>query len=293
MRSRDFALVAGGALLWGTGGIAGTFLAAGSDLAAVAVATYRLLVGGGVLVLALVLARRLRRVPRSRRVARRIVATGALAALYQGCYFAAVSLVSVSTATLVALGAAPVLVAAATVVSTRSRPSARVVVAMTVALMGLVLLIGVPAPEGARPGSGLGLALVAAGAFAAITILNSRPVPGLEPLALTGLSFTLGGVLLVPFAALTGAALAPPRGVGGWLLLGFLGVVPTALAYGAYFGGLRRVPATTATLLALLEPLTAAVGAAVLLDERLGVAGVVGGALLAVAVALLRPRRRG
>ena len=54
------------------------------------------------------------------------------------------------------------------------------------------------------------------------------------------------------------------------MLLTSLAVVPTAAACSAYFTGLRRVPATTAALLALLEPLTATVGAVVLRDERLG-----------------------
>jgi DME family drug/metabolite transporter len=164
---------------------------------------------------------------------------------------------------------------------------------MGLALVGLALLLGSPGGGGARAGLGLGLALGSATAFAAMTLLNSRPVPGLEPLALTAVSFSLGGLALLPFAAVIGGGLVAPRGVAGWALIAFLGVVPTAAAYGAYFTGLQRVPATTAAVLALLEPLTAAVGAAVLLDERLGVAGAAGAALLAGAVVLLRPRRSG
>ncbi|QTE30285.1 EamA family transporter [Pengzhenrongella sicca] len=294
MRPRDFALVAGGAVAWGTGGIAGSLLAAGSGLSMLAVASYRLLVGGAIVVVALALAGHLRRVPVSRPVAARVAATGLLAALYQGCYFAAVALTTVSTATLVALGAAPILVVAATAVSTRQRPTARVTVAAAAALAGLALLLGAPAASSAGAGAalGLGLALAAAAAFAAMTMLNRRQVPGLDPLALTGLSFTAGGLVLLPLAAL-GAGLGAPHGAAGWVLLAFLGLVPTAGAYGAYFAGLCRVPATTAALLALLEPLTAAACAALVLGERLGPLGVAGGALLVAAVVLLRPRRWG
>ena len=54
---------------------------------------------------------------------------------------------------------------------------------------------------------------------------------------------------------------ALPGDAEGWVLLAYLAVVPTAAAYSAYFTGLRGVPATTAALLALLEPLTATIGA--------------------------------
>ena len=291
VRPRDFALVVVGAVLWGSGGIVGVLLAGGSDLSMIAVASYRLLVGGGVLAVGLAVAGRLRVVPRSRPVVVRVVATGALAALYQASYFAAVSLASVSAATFVALGAAPVVVAVVMATRTRQRPPARVVAATALALTGLALLLGGPTAGAPALGIGLGLALVSAVAFAAMTMLNSRQVAGLEPLALTGLAFTLGGAVILPIAAVLGAGLVAPSGAQGWLLVAFLGVVPTAAAYGAYFTGLRRVPATTAALLALLEPLTAALGAALLLGERIGPTGAAGGVLLIAAVALVRPRR--
>jgi len=62
-------------------------------------------------------------------------------------------------------------------------------------------------------------------------------------------------------------------------------VVPTALAYAASFRGLHRAVAPgTAAVLALLEPLTAAVLAAAVLGERLGALGITGALVLAVAV---------
>lgn len=69
-------------------------------------------------------------------------------------------------------------------------------------------------------------------------------------------------------------------------LLGYLGLVPTALAYVLYFTGLRTVETGSAALLALLEPLTAAVLGAVVLSERLGVSGLCGAVLIGLAVLL-------
>ncbi len=285
MAGSDFLLVALGAVLWGTGGLAGATIAArGVDM--LTVATLRLGIGGGTLLLALALAGRLRSLPRTRVAARRLAVTGALAAVYQACYFLAVQLTSVGVATFVALGAAPVIVAAVTAVRTRSVPDGRTRAAIVLALAGLALLVS---PGSAAP-AGAVLALVAAGAFAAMTLVNRVPVAGLDSLTLTGVSFSLGAVLLAPMALLTASG-GLPTGPDGWLTVAYLGIGPTALAYTAFFAGLRTVPSTTASLLALLEPLTAAVGAYLLRGESLGGAGVLGAVLLAWAVVVLRPRR--
>src|SRR3712207_7061447 len=53
----------------------------------------------------------------------------------------------------------------------------------------------------------------------------------------------------------------------GWLA--YLGVVPTALAYGLFFAGLARIRATTASVVALVEPVTAALIGVLVLGERL------------------------
>lgn len=286
-----FLAVVAGATLWGTGGLAGSALA-GEGLPLATVAAYRLGVGGGALLLVLTLAGRLRGPRPTGTVVRRVLVTAVLAAAYQTAYFVAVGRSSVSLATLVALGAAPVLVAAATAVLARRLPSRRTVTALLLAVAGLVLLVGLAgAGVGADPAGGALLALGAAAAFAALTMVNRTGVPGLDPVLLTALGFSAGGLLLVPVALLGGGAVGPATATGWWLVL-YLGVVPTALAYAAYFTGLRAVPATTASLVALLEPLTAALLAAVLLGERLGAAGAVGGLLLAAATVAVAPRRR-
>ena len=72
-----------------------------------------------------------------------------------------------------------------------------------------------------------------------------------------------------------------------WGLLLYLGVVPTALAYLLFTIGMRTTVATVASLVTLIEPLTAAGLAWLLFDERLGPLALVGAALLLGAVFLL------
>ena len=77
-----------------------------------------------------------------------------------------------------------------------------------------------------------------------------------------------------------------PADLRGVALLVALAVVPTALAYTCYFAGLRATSAGTGSVLALLEPLTAALLAVLLLGERWGGAELAGGVLLGLAMVL-------
>ncbi len=272
-------------LLWGTGGLIGSLLGRDTGLSALSVAAYRLTAGGILIVAVLTAARR--RWPRGRRAWRRIAVVGLLAALFQSCYFMAVSLTSVSLATLITIGSAPVIVQAADRVAGRRRIGPAAAVATGLALTGLGLLVGIP--TGGLPETtllaGAGMAVVAAAGFAAVTLVSSRPAPGLDELTVTGFAFTAGGLLLMGVAAsVATVSFHPDLASAG--LLAMLGTGPTAVAYTLYFRGLRTAAASTAALLTLLEPLTSAVLAALLLGDRLGLTGIAGAATLAAAVAL-------
>ncbi|GAA1288399.1 EamA family transporter [Pseudonocardia aurantiaca] len=276
----SFLIVAG--VLWGTGGLLGSLFGAAAGLSPLAVATYRLGVGGLLIVGYLLVNGSV--LPRGGAAWRRIAATGLLAALFQVSYFTAVSLTSVSLATLVTIGSSPVLV----LLVRRRHAGRRQLGAVAPALLGLALLVGLPADGPAAPGAGALLAgsafaLLAAAGFSVMTLLAARPVPGLDAATTTGLGFTIGGAVLLPVAAAT-AGVGFAVDARSIALLVALALVPTAVAYTCYFRGLRSASAGVGVLMALLEPLTAAVLAALLLGERLGVAGVAGGLLLGVAL---------
>jgi len=72
-------------------------------------------------------------------------------------------------------------------------------------------------------------------------------------------------------------------------LLAYLGIATMALAYGLLYAGLRSTSGSSATVATLVEPLSAALLAALLLGERLPWPAVAGGALILTAVVALRP----
>jgi DME family drug/metabolite transporter len=277
-------------LLWGTGGLTGSLLGRAAGLSAIAVAAGRLTAGGVLIVGYLTVTGRSR--PAGRAAWTRITVIGLLAALFQSCYFTAVALTSVPLATLVTIGAAPVIVLGAERVT--GRPGGRLAVVSTgLAVTGLGLLVGLP--SGFRETAvlaGAAMAVLAAAGFAAVTLISSRPVPGLDDLTMTGFGFTIGGLLLMPVAQLAGGITFRPGPAAIGLLVA-LGAGPTAVAYTLYFRGLRTAAASTAARLALLEPLTGAVLAALLLGQRLSATGIAGAVIIGAAVILTVRADRG
>ncbi|WP_027943209.1 DMT family transporter [Amycolatopsis taiwanensis] len=273
-------------LLWGTGGLSGSLLAAKAGLSPLPVAAYRLLLGGGCTVLFLACAGGLRRLVWTSTVVRRLLVAGLLLGLYQASYFASVSLTSVSLSTMITIGSVPVFVALVTSVRERHLPDTVTVVSIVTAVLGLVLLTW--SPEGLASGwrlaAGVALALLCAVGFGTLTLVSRQPAEGLDPLSTTAFGLLIGGLLLLPAALWSGMALPLRPDVLAAAL--YLGVVPTGVAYAAYFRGLRHAHPVVTALSTLLEPLTAAVLSAFVLGENLGPAGWSGTVLLLAALAL-------
>jgi drug/metabolite transporter, DME family len=94
------------------------------------------------------------------------------------------------------------------------------------------------------------------------------------------------------FALPTGLVVAYPA--RDWLILLYLGCIPTALAYGLFQVGMRSLSATVVSIVTLFEPLTAAFLAWILFGERLSPFGLLGALFLvgAMALILLVPLRK-
>jgi DME family drug/metabolite transporter len=160
------------------------------------------------------------------------------------------------------------------------------VITTALALGGLGLLVGDPGGGFSQTAvlASTGLALLSAGGFAAVTLLGTSLVTGLDELTLNGFGFSLGGIALLPLAAVLGGGVGFRPGLASAGLLAALGVGPTSAAYTLYFRGLRKASASTAALLTLIEPLAAALLAAAVLGDRLSATGIAGAVVLLAAV---------
>ncbi|MFE6777610.1 DMT family transporter [Streptomyces sp. NPDC057702] len=293
---RGLAYITFAATTWGTAGAAASLLYDTSGLGPLALTFWRTL-GGFALMLPVVLLRaRRRRTPRPRSVLSRrdrtlrVVVTGLGLTVFQAAYFEAVDATGLAVGTVVTLGAAPVMVALAGRVTVGERLGLGGVCAVVGALVGLsVLVFGSEGTGTVRP-AGVGLALLSAAGYATITVYTrylGHAGTGADPYVTTVTSFAVCTGCLLPFAVAEGP-LPQAHQLGQTVtLLAYVAAVPTALAYGLYFTGLAVVRATTVSVITLIEPVTAAVIAVALLDERLTAATVLGTAVLLCAVAAL------
>ncbi len=136
-----------------------------------------------------------------------------------------------------------------------------------------------------RTTSGVILMLASMVAFALYTVLSKKVVPRHGAIVLTAFASLLGGLFLLP---LTWAADGPPWRLATawhWLAVAFLAVFATAVAYAAYFHGLRHVKASRGSMIFFAKPVLASVLAWILLREPLGAATLIGGVLILVATA--------
>lgn len=283
-------------VLWGTGGLVVTVLHERDGLGAMTVSAWRMTVAAVALIgFAMVTgrARVVRETMRTHPVVAILVGCGTAA--YQGFYFVAVLMVGVSVATVVSLGLAPVLAAVWEHLTSRTRPSWREVGVLASALAGLVLISATAghgsAAPGARPTLGIVLAIAAGATYAATTVLGHVLAQRVDSVALATCATAVGAVVLVPFLGFAAAAGSPvaTSDPASLVLLVYLGVATMALSYGLLYAGLRTTSGSAATVATLVEPVSAALLAALLLGERLAWPVLVGGALILAAVVALRP----
>lgn len=283
-------------VLWGTGGLVVTVLHERDGLGAMTVSAWRMALAAVALVAFAVATGRLRGVRDTMRSHPGLaILVGCGTAAYQGLYFVSVLMVGVSVATVVSLGLAPVLAAAWEHLHAGTRPSMRQVGVLAGALTGLVLISttaghGSAAP-GDRPGLGIVLAVAAGATYAATTVLGHVLAQRVDSVALTTCATGAGAVVLLPFlgfAALAGEPVVTSEPMSMALLV-YLGVATMALSYGLLYAGLRTTSGSAATVATLVEPLSAALLAVLLLGERLPWPAVLGGTLILAAVVALHP----
>ncbi|MEU3949952.1 EamA family transporter [Streptomyces sp. NPDC029526] len=281
-----YLVVAGAA--WGTAGAAASLVYRTGDMGPVALSFWRCALG----LLLLFVAQRLARRPRAavteplRRRVLRAGATGIGLAVFQTAYFAAVSATGLAVATVVTLGAGPVLIALGARLTLGERLGRGGLAAVAGALAGLVVLV-LGGGETTVDAWGVLLALLSAAGYSTMTLLTRwwGRDGATDATGTTMGAFAVTSLVLLPLAALEGLVPHTDRPGTLLLLVVYVATVPTALAYGLYFAGAAVVRSATVSVIMLLEPVSAAVLAVAVLGERLTAATLVGTLLMLGSVA--------
>ncbi len=147
-------------------------------------------------------------------------------------------------------------------------------------------------------GLGVAAGLASAVLLAAYYLMGARGVTKRDSVSLTGLGFgvsaiagfasraVMGGV--PDWQALTGVT---DRGVPVWALAVYLLIFGTIIPYLLIVGTLRHLPATSASIIGMTEPVLASAVAWVAIGERLNPAQLAGGTVLLLGVVLAETAR--
>lgn len=165
----------------------------------------------------------------------------------------------------------------------RQRPRLLAVAGALVGIVGVLVMVGVTSSAVDPVGvvASLGAMLSSSIGFV-LTVKWGGDIP---PVALASWQMLVGAAVLVPFAFVFEG---PPPIPDLPAVFGFLyvTVVATALAYFAWFTGLRRLPAAAVGVIGLLNPVTGVVLGVILGGEPFGVAEAVGVVLVLSGVVL-------
>jgi DME family drug/metabolite transporter len=277
-------------VLWGTGGLVVAVLNERDGLGAMTISAWRMALAAVALLGFLAVRRPRSALETARARPGATVLVGCGTALFQGLYFYSVLSVGVSVATVVTMGLAPILAATWEHLSARTLPSARETGVLVVALFGLLLISGTAGHGSAGPGEeptlGLVLAVAAGATYAGTTVLGHALAQRVDSVALTACATSAGAVALAPFIGIAALTSQPvfTSGATSLALLVYLGLGTMALSYGLLYAGLRTTSGSAATIATLVEPVSAALLATVLLGERLPWPALLGGALILCAV---------
>lgn len=179
----------------------------------------------------------------------------------------------------------PAWVAAVSAVTGREALTRTRLIALVLAMAGIAIMIETPAAPTFNT-TGILLALGTAFLYALYLPVLHSAQKQLPPSVST---FYLVSGIALSFL-LVGAAtrqLALPRTLELWLYLLLLSIVGTVIAFGTMIAGLRVLGPVRTSIISTVEPFFTALLGAVVLAERLTVATMAGGAMIASAVIFL------
>jgi drug/metabolite transporter (DMT)-like permease len=244
--------------------------------------------------------------PQSLRIGRRellFVATFGVfgVALVQLFYFLAIHRLQIGVSLLIQyLG--PLLVAVFAHFVLKERVRRRLWVALGLALGGLTLVVDLWRGV-SLDGLGVLFSLCSAVTFAGYLLFAERAVGRRDPISLLCYGFLFASIFWaivqpwwtfpfhVPASTVSLLGNLSHLHLPVWALLALMIVLGTIVPFFLIVGSMRHITATRAGILAMVEPVIASVVAYGWLDETLGGAQLVGGAIVLVAIALAQSAR--
>lgn len=278
--------------LWGTFGVLTKTAYANTSLGPISLALYRLVFAIPILGLLVVV----KRYPISltRRELLLFVGFGFCSlTVFEVLYFTAFAYTTIQHAAAL-LYTAPAFVAILSWFILKESLTRKKILAVTLSVAGAFLMMGIIRGEplfGSRTQIGDWLSVASGLAYSSWYIFGKVLGKNREPAVTAFLGMCFGAVMLMPIVFAFEGLRVPDSAIA-WELVAAVGIVPTALAYLLYLTGLKHVEATKASVIAIMEPLTAAVLAFYFFQETLSYDSLLGFVLIISSILLISTVRK-
>ncbi|HOA16462.1 MAG TPA: EamA family transporter [Fervidobacterium sp.] len=123
---------------------------------------------------------------------------------------------------------------------------------------------------------GIFYGIIAALTFGLYTVLLGKYTKKYSPVSATAYSTLTSSLIYVAILAVSGHFYVPSVGIPQWLILIYLGIIVTGLAYLTYFKAIELIGATQSSRVFFLKPIVATLFAMIFLEESLSGTKVVG-----------------
>jgi DME family drug/metabolite transporter len=286
-QAKGAVLVMAAAFLWGTTGIISKFTFAETNVGPVSLAWYRLLFA--VPALGILVRIRGHKISLTRREVALFACFGFLSlSAFEALFFTSFFYTTVQHAAAL-LYTAPAFVAILSWLILKERLTKGKVIAVALSILGAFLILGVVVGEplfASRTQIGDWLAIASGLGYSTWFIFGKILGKNRDPFVTSFLALCFGAVFLFPImVGLEGLRI--PNSLLAWQLVATIGLVPTAVAYVLYLGGLKLIEATRASVFAIIEPVTAAVLGFLFLHEMFTYVSLVGFALIISSIVLI------
>jgi len=182
----------------------------------------------------------------------------------------------------------PLFVSVFAIFILRERLSGIQILSLVVGIAGLGLIICAERDLGSglylNLPLGILFAILASITFALYTVLTKRLVARHGNLITNSMSFLIGGILLALINHVIGKSMLFEPNLRSILLIVYLGLVVTGLAYVLYFEGMKQLTASRASIYFFLKPAIASILAYLVLQEKLGALQIAGMMLIMLAL---------
>ncbi len=193
--------------------------------------------------------------------------------------FEAYKYTTVSVATL-SYYFAPVIVTVACPILFKEKMTAKQWICFAMSTVGIVLITGIgDIGAGSSNLKGILFGLGAACLYATVILLN-KFIKNVDGIHRTFLQFLSAIAVLTPYVIFTDGVNLNVLPTKGWIFLLAVGFIHTGVTYCLYFSSLKELPGQKSAILSYIDPLVAVLVSVVILQEKMTITQIIGGALI-------------